>query len=323
MLKLPLPCPEHLWLAETAKDWRTEATRIQTTSRGNPPYGLQAWLQELLSNKGDLLYNLMPSMDDSQPSPFAMNILIYALTSEVLEISNSVPSTYSKAIRRLKIEELGAALASWRDRFMRMDPTSQASEMARSALIAFHFASILLDVDLGSILGAGGGIHTGGTVTSSANNESFDFLANSELASKEMRIHSLEIIGLCPDDQMPLKRSLSRPYTAFIAVNILWAHVVVLQHQSANKQNDHKKANIGFSSDAQTMRDIISRRSSASSQPQELNGMKRDARDLMQRVRGRLLENPGEIDALSYVVIYDETNSFIALEACKILDILL
>lgn len=314
-------------MAQTAAEWRTRAIEMQTTSRGNPPCGLQALLQQSLSNTGDQSCGQrLPSVNHFKPNPFTVYILIQALLSYILELRDSIPSTYSKAIYRLKMEELEGALNHWLYYFNRMDPTDRANEMAQSALASFHFAFIFLRIDLGDVLRATSTVCSGSTVTSSAKEGQLNFSGDSEFASKAVSMHSLKIIGLCLDDRMSLTRSVSKSQTAFIAVLILWAHMVVLQRQAASQPcGHHRTVNTGFGSDAQAVTDIARRRENLSGDSLELDEMKRDAHDLIQRVRGRLVESFSDNSAplISCDYYNTVTDNFTVQEACQILDILL
>jgi hypothetical protein len=105
MLKLPLPCSPKLWEAKSANEWKDEMSRSQPQHSMD---NLQMSLRVLLGNNDESQSRTL--LGGFEPNPFGMQILVQGLLSAVLEFDYSMPSTSSKAIYLLRLEDIKIAL---------------------------------------------------------------------------------------------------------------------------------------------------------------------------------------------------------------------
>jgi hypothetical protein len=111
------------------------------------------------------------------------------------------------------------------------------TELPRSALVTYHFASILLRESLSDILMAAGAMYSWGrAVTPQRAQEAFLPLVSDHPVGQEAYRHALKILCLCingDDDGAAnaggtrrVQRPLYLTYNAFIAVLVLWAYAI-------------------------------------------------------------------------------------------------
>jgi hypothetical protein len=229
LMKLPLPCAEKLWLAQTAAEWKNEVAQLQKLSSKPPSNSMASSLELLLSNgSGHLTSSKENVAGDLSKSDFPMNVMIHGLMSEVLEVKRSLPSALSEAIHLLKSSDVKAALNRWYTNFSCMKDTEKQDEMAVSGLITYHFAFVLLEVDLEEIKEAVASVlKYDSAVTSQSDEQGVGSLGKSDFVeiAQEAREHALEIIRLYLQEENTPQTPLFSTYPAYICAVILWEDV--------------------------------------------------------------------------------------------------
>lgn len=283
---LPLPCPPELWKAKTAEKWKIEM------DRNHPDHGVGT-----LQTSMDILFEASENRITAQcfePNPFSMHILIYGISSAIVELNRSLKTASSRAVRLLKLEDFKLALTRWWGSFKNMDLKEQETEMAISALISYNFAYILIYADVDGISKAADIINEGNDAPAL-----FHLADDAQIniAGQEAYSHTLEILRLCLDEQNDLS---SRPphgiYIEFLTVLVFWVSSMGLQHRK-HQQQDWSQA--GNSNSSGGMRAVIERENFRSAnRPEDQVTMRGDVYRTMKTVKDDLACNSWHIGIL-------------------------
>lgn len=129
--------------------------------------------------------------------------------------------------------------------FERLAPETGCTELARSALITYHFTSILLRESLSDILMAAGTAYSWGrAVTPQRAQDAFIPLVSTQPVGQDAYRHALKILSLCVEYEDGMGKAgevrrvlhpLYLTYNTFIAVLVLWAYVLGLSRMHSAK----------------------------------------------------------------------------------------
>jgi hypothetical protein len=215
-------------------------------SQARPIRSLQASVGLLFPLRSDhLSHGRREALQDFSSSPLALQILIHGIASTVCEHRfRTVDSACGPSIHLLKITEFEEALARWHTCFENMSKENSETELGRSALIIYHFVTILLRESLSDIQMAAGTANSWGrVVTPQRAQEAFLPLVTTKPVSRDAYCHGLAILSLCMDDPAGISgqvkeqvqeqsqlfpRPLCLTYNAFIGVLVIWAYALGL-----------------------------------------------------------------------------------------------
>ena len=269
--------------------------QVQRVSRKAPSSSLTSSLELLLSSERNHLTSGKESGNDNpNRSSLNMNVMIHGLISEILDLDRGLPSASSKAIHLLKSNDLKAALNRWHLAFRLMEDTERENEMAMSSLIIYHFALVLLEIDLEEIkTQAATCLKDRSAVTPLSGEQQFVSLGKSHFVeiAPEVRGHALEIIRLCLQGENTPHKSFFAAYPAYACVLILWGDETNIECRrlAQNDNHDERRASSDPTHDDETLDDIITRQQNVWTNPtQGIQSMKSDVFNLMRMVRNRL-----------------------------------
>lgn len=332
MLKLPLPSPPSLWLAKSAADWSRQTEKSRPPPRTSSLRTLRAALELLIP-----VHCTHPrprrraALELFCSSAFTLQILIHGLASAVFEHKfRGIEAGYSPSLQVLQVRDFEKGLANWMACFERLAPETGCTELARSALVTYHFTSILLRESLSDILMAAGAAYSWGrVVTPQRAQDAFEPLVSTQPVGQDAHSHALKILNLCLEYEDGTANSagvgrllhpLHLTYNTFIAVLVLWAYALGLSRTHSAKEEQPRPAQalwvveagklkmvnptvresgIG-ESDADVLGGIMER---GFTKPEigahEIEGIRGDVRKLMRMVRGRLEGSAWELCELS------------------------
>ncbi|KAH8799764.1 fungal-specific transcription factor domain-containing protein [Xylogone sp. PMI_703] len=251
MIKLPLPCLPALWQAKSATEWERQMEQTRQTSRVSSLRTLRSSIELLLPAHCDhSRQRRRGALAVFSASAFILQILIHGLASAIFEHKfRGVNSGCSMGTKALRLKEFEDGLACWYSCFEHRNAVDHGStEMGRSALIAYHFASILLKESLSDIqMAAGTAYSWGRIVTPQRAQEAFLPLVSTQPVGQEAYRHALRVIALCFNDDEQKKQEPKAPlhplhliYNAFIAVLVLWAYGLGLSRSHQHRQQQHR-----------------------------------------------------------------------------------
>jgi hypothetical protein len=249
-IKVPLPCSPLLWQAATSREWDEEMKRNRSPNRKRSDYSLHASLELLIpAHGGQYRPGRQSALEDLSSNPFTLQILIHAIASAVHHQNRSnTPFTPPH-----RSERYTDTLTGWLSAFDKMSPLDRTTEMARSALVTYHFVAIMLHENLSSIMMAAGSAYAcGHVVTSQRAQEAFVLLTSTKPVGRDAYRHALEIVGLCLVQKTEISSPLSpqqiqvQPpsplyvsYTAFLGVVVLWAYMIGRSQAPASSKPQH------------------------------------------------------------------------------------
>lgn len=195
--------------------------------------------------------------------------------------------------------------------FERLAPETGCTELARSALVTYHFTSILLRESLSDILMAAGTAYSWGrAVTPQRAQDAFVPLVSTQPVGQDAYRHALKILSLCLEDEDTsanaegARRALHPlyfTYNTFIAVLVLWAYTLGLSRTHSEKAVQPQPAQTLWVVEAGKLKraDPAGRAAALGGilergfvKPEigayEIEGIKVDVRGMMRMVRGRL-----------------------------------
>lgn len=290
---LSLPCATRLWEARTSIEWELEMTKSNIYQR---PVNLKAAVRILLGGRQNPANQV--AHIDFEYDPFSMQILIHCVTSAVVELNQTTPSSSSDAVRLLKSADFKAALTIWRRYFNKMNTGDQQGGMALSALRCYHFAYILIDVDVNGIVEAAGLRCSEDDAMSPERNE----IAQPHTSGQEVYVHLLEILRICLDDRNGESQPpLYTGYTEFLALLIFQTQVEELEKNQDQQQDLSRDSTSNFDdmSGIEIIRDLIEMENIRSvSTPPNLMAIKKGLYCTIQAVRDRLVETSWELGTL-------------------------
>ncbi|KFY33449.1 hypothetical protein V494_07621 [Pseudogymnoascus sp. VKM F-4513 (FW-928)] len=321
MLKLPLPSPPSLWLAKSAGDWSRQTESSRPPPRASSLRTLRSALELLIP-----VHCTHPrprrraALQLFCSSAFTLQILIHGLASAVFEHKfRGVEAGCSPGLQLLQIRDFEDGLSSWMACFEHLAPETGCMELARSALVTYHFTSILLRESLSDILMAAGTAYSWGrAVTPRRAQDAFGQLVNMQPVGQDAYRHAIKILSLCLENEdgtantnegRRVLHPLYLTYNTFIAVLVLWAHALGLSRTHSAKAGlpqpaqalwiveagklkrvDAARRPPGTAADESAALDGIVERGFATPETgsHEIEGIKGDVRRMMRMVRGRL-----------------------------------
>ncbi|RFU29581.1 hypothetical protein B7463_g6767, partial [Scytalidium lignicola] len=254
MIKLPLPCLPALWQAKSAVEWERQMEQTRQTNRAPSLRTLRGSIELLLPAHCDhSRQRLRGALLVFGSSAFILQVLIHGLASAVFEHKfRGINSGCTLGIQTLKLKEFEEGLQCWYSCFEHRNVVDHGStEIVRSALITYHFVSILLKESLSDIqMAAGTAYSWGRVVTPQRAQEAFLPLVSTQPVGQEAYRHALNVISLCLDDDEQQERSTEQPkkmllhplhltYNAFIGVLVLWAYALGLSRSQQHRQEHH------------------------------------------------------------------------------------
>ena len=321
MLKLPLPSPPSLWLAKSAADWSRQSENSRPPQRTSSLRTLRSALELLIPvHCTHPRPRRRPALKLFCSSAFTLQILVHGLASAVFEHKfRGVEAGNSPGLQLLQIRDFEDGLASWMACFERLAPETGCTELARSALITYHFTSILLRESLSDILMAAGTAYSWGrAVTPQRAQDAFIPLVSTQPVGQDAYRHALKILSLCVEDEDGMGKAgevrrvlhpLYLTYNTFIAVLVLWAYVLGLSRMHSAKAGHPQpaqtlwvveagklkrvdpagRAAVTVGSEAAALGGILER---GFAKPEvgaeEIERIRGDVRGMMRMVRGRL-----------------------------------
>ncbi|OBT56684.1 hypothetical protein VE04_03559 [Pseudogymnoascus sp. 24MN13] len=321
MLKLPLPSPPSLWLAKSAADWSRQTEKTRPPPRTSSLRTLRSALELLIPvhcthsrPRRRAAFELFCS------SAFTLQILVHGLASAVFEHKfRGIEAGCSPGLQLLQIRDFEDGLASWMVCFERLAPETGCTELARSALVTYHFTSILLRESLSDILMAAGTSYSWGrAVTPQRAQEAFLPLVGTQPVGQDAYRHALKIMSLCLDNEhgtanadgaRRMLHPLYLTYNTFIAVLVLWAYALGLSRTHSAPAGQPRPAQMLWVVEAGKLKRVDPARQAAGSgvveatalggilergfaKPEigayEIEAIRGDVRGMMRMVRGRL-----------------------------------
>jgi hypothetical protein len=339
MLKLPLPSPSSLWLAKSAADWSRQQENARAPPRNSSLRTLRSALELLIPvHCTHARPRRRATLQLFCSSAFTLQILIHGLTSAIFEHKfRGVDSGSSPSLQLLQLRDFEDGLASWMACFEHFSLDTECTELLRSALVTYHFASILLRESLSDILMAAGAAYSWGrAVTPQRAQDAFLPLVSTQPVGQEAYRHALKILSLCVDvdgdDEGTANasgiRKLPHPlyltYNTFIAVLVLWAHVLglsrlqgakesraqpaqsvwVIQGGKLNNVDPAEQGGDAKGGDAAALGGVLKRGFAKPEIGEEkIEGIRGDVREMMRTVRGRLEGSAWELcESFSIIV---------------------
>ncbi|OBT65092.1 hypothetical protein VE03_05224 [Pseudogymnoascus sp. 23342-1-I1] len=250
MLKLPLPSPPSLWLVKSAADWSRQTKNSRPPPRTSSLRTLRSALELLIPvHCTHSRPRRRATLQLFCSSAFTLQILVHGLASAVFEHKfRGVEAGYSPSLQLLQIRDFEEGLASWMVCFERLAPETGCTELARSALVTYHFTSILLRESLSDILMAAGTAYSWGrAVTPQRAQDAFLPLVSTQPVGQDAYRHALKILSLCVEDEDGTANSggvrrvlhpLYLTYNTFIAVLVLWAYALGLSRTYSAKAGE-------------------------------------------------------------------------------------
>ncbi|OBT73201.1 hypothetical protein VF21_08720 [Pseudogymnoascus sp. 05NY08] len=313
MLKLPLPSPPSLWLAKSAADWHRQTEKTRPPPRTSSLRTLRLALELLIPvHCTHSRPRRRAASHHFCSSAFTLQILVHGLASAVFEHKfRGVEAGSSPGLLLLQVRDFEDGLASWMACFERLAPETGCTELARSALVTYHFTSILLRESLSDILMAAGTAYSWGrAVTPQRAQDAFVPLVSTQPVGQDAYHHALKILSLCLEDEDTSvnaeggRRALHPlyfTYNTFIAVLVLWAYTLGLSRTHSEKAGQLQPAQTFWVVDAGKLKraDLAGRAAALGgiiergfAKPEigayDIEGIKQDVRGMMRMVRGRL-----------------------------------
>ena len=203
MIKLPLPCSPTLWQAKTASEWERHMEETRQSSRTPSLRTLRSALELLLPVHCDhSRQRRRGTLQIFSSSAFTLQVLVHGLASAIFEHKfRSVESGCSPGIHALKLRDFEEGLSCWYSCFELLRLDHSCTELARSSMITYHFAAILLRESLSDIqMAAGTAYSWGRAVTPQRAQEAFLQLVSTQPVGQEAYRHALKILSLCLND---------------------------------------------------------------------------------------------------------------------------
>lgn len=254
MLKLPLPSPPSLWLAKSALDWSRQSENSRPPPRTSSLRTLRSALELLIPvHCTHSRPRRRATLQLFCSSAFTLQILVHGLGSAVFEHKfRGIEAGYSPSLQMLQIRDFEEGLASWMVCFEHLAPETGCTELARSALVTYHFTSILLRESLSDILMAAGTAYSWGrAVTPQRAQDAFLPLVSTQPVGQDAYQHALKILSLCLEGEDSTANAggvrrvlhpLYLTYNTFIAVLVLWAYALGLSRTHSAKAGHPKPA---------------------------------------------------------------------------------
>ncbi|KFY64612.1 hypothetical protein V496_03149 [Pseudogymnoascus sp. VKM F-4515 (FW-2607)] len=349
MLKLPLPSPPSLWLAKSADDWSRQTKNSRPPPRTSSLRTLRSALELLIPvHCTHSRPRRRATLQLFCSSAFTLQILVHGLASAVFEHKfRGVEAGYSPSLQLLQVRDFEEGLASWMVCFERLAPETGCTELARSALVTYHFTSILLRESLSDILMAAGTAYSWGrAVTPQRAQDAFLPLVSTQPVGQDAYRHALKILSLCIEDEegtancggaRRVLHPLYLTYNTFIAVLVLWAYALGLSRTYSAKAGKPQPAQVLWTVEAGKLKRVdpagraratgtgtggggavalggILERGFAKPEigAEEIERIREDVRGLMRMVRGRLEGSAWELshEAMRVLDALLEKNGF-------------